>query len=236
MKMVDNVGVSDALSYAPVESLARREKLINNFARVTQFLTWPILWPVFHIFFDIRTKGHDNFTKIKDPFIIISNHIDFYDSFLFRLALGVFTSHLPLRFMAVTRFQWKFLNALSDWGVIDFIYSLFGVFIVVPGLGMNKNLAEAVEIIRCGGNVVMYPEGQINKDENKIAPFKKGAAVLMQKTGVPIIPMSFRLGAKNIFRRRLYINIGKPITERNNDASDLTTTFFRAVSELHSKG
>lgn len=213
--------------------IAKRERAINAFARVTQFLDWPIAFLVFGAFFRVRIAGRENFKAVKSPFLIVSNHIAFYDSFLFRLALGLFTPHLPLRFMAVDKFEWKFLNFLASIGVIEFVYSLFGVFIVVPGLGIERNLEKAKEIIKVGGNVAIYPEGKIFT-RGGIGQFKKGAAVLAKHTGVPVVPVAFRLGPKHWLRRELSINIGAPVRMSPRDSDESAAGSLRdAVTKLY---
>lgn len=200
---------------------ARRERLINYFARVTQFLMWPILFIVFHLLFRIRISGKQNFKSIRSPFLIVSNHITFYDSFLFRLALGLWTPHLPLRFMAVSRFKKKFLNLLASIGLIRFVYSLFGVFTVTPGMGINRNLEVAKEIIRVKGNIVVYPEGSIFVGEG-VGAFKKGAAVLMSDMNIPAIPVSFRVTG-GFIRRTVSVRIGEPISFTNGESVEAIT-------------
>lgn len=115
-----------------------KEKLITKFVRITQFATWPILYPFFHVMFRIEIINRHKIDNISRPFIIVANHTNFYDSFIFRIVFGF--KYLPLRFMAVTKFDWDFLNKLADCGIINFVYSLFGVFTVTPGLGIEKNL------------------------------------------------------------------------------------------------
>ena len=214
--------------------LARKERIINNFARITQFVTWPLLFVIFHTLFNIRIKGRRNFKYVRSPFIIISNHISFYDSFLFRLVLGVWTPHLPLRFMAVRRFSWRFLNFLETIGIIDLIYSLFGVFIVVPGAGLNQNLVEAREIIRAGGNVVIYPEGKIVVDHS-LASFKKGAAVLTRDTGVSVIPVIFK-DFEGGLRRKIRVTVGGPMQILPGmSIEDMTRSFYNTEAELYAR-
>ncbi len=190
-----------------------------KFLRISQFLTWPIVYVYFHSLYNIRINGRDNLKKITKPFIIIANHSNFSDSFLFRLILGFNTPHLPLRFMAVNRFSWKWLNFLASIGVIAFIYSLFGVFIVVPGRGIKKNLVEAKEIIKDKGNIVIFPEGKIVKGHT-IAPFRPGASVLASETGAPILPVSIRTNGRLWLRRELTVNIGEPVDVPANAAYD----------------
>ncbi|MEI8249350.1 MAG: 1-acyl-sn-glycerol-3-phosphate acyltransferase, partial [Candidatus Taylorbacteria bacterium] len=87
-----------------------QHRLITQFAQITQFITWPFLWFISHVLFRIHISGREYITSAQSPFIIISNHTSFYDSFLFRLILGCWTSKLPLRFMAVRKFKWPILN------------------------------------------------------------------------------------------------------------------------------
>lgn len=217
---------ADVIELPIYRDLLWKEKVINKFAGFTQFITWPLLFIIFHLIFYLKVTGKNNLKLMRDPFIIVSNHVAFYDSFLFRLILGIFTTHLPLRFMAVKKFQWKSLNTLARIGVIDLIYSLFGVFTIIPGLGIHKNLKKAREIIKVGGNIVMYPEGKIIKDDT-IGPFKHGAAVLMKEMGVSMIPISFRLGERGWLRRKLYVNVGKP----NNVSCDMSVE--KVTKSLH---
>lgn len=212
---------------------AYREGLINGFAGFTQFVTWPFLFVLFKIFFSITIKGNEIFDRVEKPFVIVSNHVDFYHSFLFRLVLGPLTPHLPLRFMAVRHFKWRSLNILSALGIIDFIYSLFGVFTVIPGQGIDRNLARAREIIADRGNIVIYPEGQIYTSGG-VGSFKKGTAVLVRQTGVTVIPVSFRLTGKSWWRKGIEVNVGRPISNlRHQSIGEITDTLHDAVEKLY---
>lgn len=214
------------------DRFTKKESIINDFARITQFLMWPILFIIFHVFFSIKISGRDNFKKVKKPFLIVANHISFYDCFLFRLVLGPWTPHLPLRFMAVEKFVSNGLNLLAHLGIIKLIYSLFGVFTIVRGLGVEKNLVEARHIIRSGGNIVMYPEGKIVHG-GEIGPFKPGAAILMRDMNIPAIPVSFRV-TQGFIRKRIVINVGEVIM-MNSSIETITATFKSHVEFLYSQ-
>lgn len=234
VNVVNNV--ADVLELEQTSKIFFTERLRNEFVRISQFLTWPILSILFRSVFEIRISGQEVFRNARSPFIIIANHTSFYDSFLFRLALGLWTPHLPLRFMAVTKFEKSFLNFFASMGIIDFVYSLFGVFTVTPGLGIDKNIEKAKKIISNNGNIVIYPEGRI-ADNGHVEPFKKGAAVLYKQTGVNVIPVSFRRCKCKIFRKIIFINVGKAISiSRNRSVEDITDQYHRIVSELYGKG
>ncbi|MDB5238673.1 MAG: 1-acyl-sn-glycerol-3-phosphate acyltransferase [Candidatus Parcubacteria bacterium] len=203
------------------------------FVRISQFLTWPFAFVFFHLVYRLRINGRENLEQISSPFILIANHVSISGSFLFRLVLGFWTPHLPLRFMAVRRFNFRFLNFLADIGFVDFVYSLFGVFVVVPGRGLAKNLEEAKRIIKSRGNVVIYPEGDL-EFKNIIAPFRPGASVLARETGAPVLPVSFRLGRRRHFRRKMTVNIGIPLqVTPDMSIEKVTGIFYATIGELY---
>ncbi len=205
---------------------------LKYFARFTQFLAWPFAFIFFNIFFNLKINGRENLKKINSPFILISNHVSFYDSFVFRLVMGVFSNKLPLRFMAVNSFNFWYLNFLSRIYITDIIYALFGVFVVVKGRGIEKNLMDAVRIIENGGNVVIYPEGSIIHN-NMLGSFKQGAAVLAKKTHVSVLPVSMRLIGNN-FRRKYIVNIGNVIDYHSRDSiKDITNLFHDEINKLY---
>ena len=207
--------------------------VVTVFLRFAQFLTWPISFIFFHLIYDLRINGRENFGLVSSPFIIIANHVSISGSFLFRLALDFSTPHLPLRFMGVRRFNIPSLNFMADVGIIDFIYSLFGVFTVMPGRGLAKNLEEAKRIIGSGGNVVIYPEGKIVA-ENVMAQFRPGASVLAMETAAPVLPVAFHLGRRRFLRKVMTVNIGKPISVTPDMSLEkVTGIFYASIGELY---
>ncbi len=227
--------VFETLDFENVNDFVSKEKLVNYFAKVTQFITWPFLAIIFKIFFDIKINGREIFDTVQNPFIIIANHTSFYDSFLFRLILGFRTPHLPLRFMAVNRFDSKHMNFLASLGIIDFIYSLFGVFTVTLGLGIDKNIQKAKQIIHVGGNIVIYPEGSVNKEGN-IGQFKHGASALYRQTGVEVVPLSINKIQQRFFRPTIVVNIGNKINvSRSKSTEEITKIFRNTIVALYQK-
>ena len=75
------------------------EKFTHQFARHAQSLVWFILYPLFRSFFKIEINGKEHLKDLPASLIIVSNHVSFYDSFLFSVVLGPYAPQLPLRFM-----------------------------------------------------------------------------------------------------------------------------------------
>ncbi len=207
---------------------------LKYFSGITQFLSWPIAYIFFNTLYNVEINGRENLDKIKSPFIIISNHVSIYDSFIFRLVLGLNSNHLPLRFLAVKDFDHPVLKLLKKLLIVDFVYRIFGVLVVYQGRGIHKNLEEAIKIIKSNGNIVIYPEGSIILND-KIGDFKHGASVLAKTTGASVLPVAMRI-KKNGLRAKFIVNIGRDIKYNKSDSiTEITRIFYNVISRLHYK-
>ncbi len=196
----------------------------HTFPLIVQSIFAPVFYILYNAFFSLSISGKENlaeaYAKSDAPIIFISNHIGWYDSFIFDLFVPPFSHVLPFRFMGSRRFLVPFLSLLKCIGIIDLVYFLFGVFRITPGEGAEKSLKKAYEILKNDGTVVMYPEGRIwhptNVHPEAIGPFKWGAAILAKNTGVKVVPVSMRQtlreNSKGVpkARSRLEVRIGEP--------------------------
>ena len=189
-----------------------RCSLIKLYSGTTQFFSWFVFWPVYNLLFKIKIHGRENLRGLRGPLIMASNHTRFYDSFLYRLIVGPFNlKMLPMRFMAVLKFSDPFMSFVKKTGIIHFVYSLFGVFVVEQGLGLNKNLKRAKDILKNKGIVAMFPEGRLNRG-NEIFMFKRGISALALSTHTKVLPMHIKIKSSNIWKLRrgsIIVNIGK---------------------------
>lgn len=188
-----------------------RCSLIKLYSGTTQFFSWFVFWPTYNLLFKVEIHGRENLRGLTGPLIMISNHARFYDSFLYRIIVGLFSRLVPMRFMAVVKFNDPFLNFVKKTGVIHFIYSLFGVFVVEQGLGLNKNLKRAKDILKNNGVVAMFPEGRLNRS-GEIAMFRRGVSALALSNHTKVLPMHIKIteGSMHKFQRgSIVVNIGK---------------------------
>lgn len=176
---------------------------IKSYSATTQFFSWFLFWPLFNILFRVKIEGRENLKGLKSPLIMVSNHVKFYDSFLFRLAVGPISRLLPMRFMAVTKFNDPFMNTMNKLGIVKFVYSLFGVFVIEQGQGLQKNLHRAKGIIKNKGIVALFPEGRISRN-GQVGMFKRGVSALALTTHTKVLPLGIKIEGK-----RINIRIGK---------------------------
>lgn len=149
------------------------------------------------IAFSIRTEGKEN-VPLKGGLVVASNHQTYWDP----VFLVVFIKH-RFRFMAKEELFQK--NKAFAW-----LIKGLGAFPVIRGKGDTTAMDTAVETVRNGQDLVIFPEGTRSKDGTLGKP-KSGAVVIAAKTGAPILPVAICYEGKLKFRKRVTIKYGKPI-------------------------
>lgn len=235
----DSNGVAVFLKKVSKKLYNLRCSTIKFYSGTTQFFSWFIFWPLYNLFFKVNIQGRENLKNLKGPLIMISNHSRFYDSFVYRIIVGLFSRLVPMRFMAVLKFNDPFLNFVKRTGLIHFVYSLFGVFVVEQGLGLNKNLKRAKDILRNNGVVAMFPEGRLNRSE-EILFFRRGVSALALSNHTKVLPMHISIKEGNLLKLRrgsLTVHIGKAhYLETHRTYEDLAEGLRQEVVELRSRG
>ena len=107
-----------------------------------------------------------------------------------------------------------------------------GAFPVKSGAGDMKFIADCVEILENGRNVVIFPEGTRSK-ENKVGRGKTGVALIAAKSGADVLPMGIVFeGEKLHFRSKLTLKIGKVIKSEELDIGDGDTKNLKKVKSV----
>jgi 1-acyl-sn-glycerol-3-phosphate acyltransferase len=110
--------------------------------------------------------------------------------------------------------------------VIKHIVKAYGTFPVIRGLGLEKTLEPAIQLIKQGQPVGIFVEGKISK-YGELREAKPGAAALAFMTGAPIIPValkgthSIRNPLKWLFlQKKVCVSFAKPIHIKKLDNFD----------------
>jgi 1-acyl-sn-glycerol-3-phosphate acyltransferase len=106
--------------------------------------------------------------------LLISNHLSYLDVFFLGIPLG-----RPLNYVARSTL---FLPVLGT-----MIRSVGGFPIQREGMGAS-GMKETLRRLRAGGIVTLFPEGTRSPD-GELGPLKHGIAVLVQRAGVPVVPV-----------------------------------------------
>jgi len=132
----------------------------------------------------VNVKGLENL-KPDLPCIFAANHQSLYD-------IPVLMGNLPVQF--------RFIAKESLFKIPVFGWSMRLMKFISLDRGSRedalKRIREAIQRIKCGTSVLIFPEGTRSPD-GKLLPFRKGAFLLANKTRSPIIPIVVK-GTKDI--------------------------------------
>lgn len=188
-----------------------RKRIVKELLRAAQFIVY-------------RTKiifTDPSFCKrsLDEPSILICNHKFFPDG---ALVLNVFRKSTVYSIVAEKMFEQKF----AGWGLkyIDCIR-------IERNMVDTGWLRKAVDVIRSGGSIEIFPEGHENKD-GVMSEFKSGFILLAMQTGAPIIPM-YISEKYRAFGKRQKIYVGSPV---KIDIKEMSVDFVKEKTrELEQK-
>lgn len=107
-------------------------------------------------------------------------------------------------------------------GIHGIILKRIGLIKVYRNKSNPMAVGEAVEILKNGGTVGIFPEGTRNRTEQELLRFKHGAVVIAKQSNSKIIPFAIK-GRYKVFKKDLEIEFGNPVdviqmeTEEAND-------------------
>jgi len=156
-----------------------------------------LAWVVFHLWFNLKIEGRENIPKGKN-FVYASNHRSYADPVLIAIAgKGKFGFMAKAELFEKPAFAWLIRN--------------LGAFPVERGKGDTAAIDRAIETVKGGRNLLIFPEGTRSKD-GRVGRGKSGVALIASKAGADVIPVgiSFK-GEKLHFRSQIIVKIGKPI-------------------------
>lgn len=150
----------------------------------------------FHIAFNVHFEGRENIPD-GETVIYASNHRSYADPPLVGCsAKGKFA------FMAKEEL---FKNRFFAWLIRN-----LGAFPVSRGKGDTGVLDTAVNRLKSGRSLIIFPEGTRSKD-GKVHRGHSGAAVISARSQKKIVPVGIVFGEKLKFRTKVTVKYGKPI-------------------------
>ena len=176
-------------------------------------LTWPLLRGVYRL----RVRGKENLPS-SGGFVLTCNHVSSFDPWPLGMPLW---PKRWLRFMAKSELYWWPMRLVLDGA---------GAFKVRRGQADAEAIETAVQLVREGHSVVMFPEGTRRTKgllKKREARPRTGAARIALEAGVPLVPAAVA-GTDRLLRfGRLRVVYGSPV-----DIDDLRDSDdFRAASQ-----
>lgn len=142
-------------------------------------------------------------------YIMVSNHCSLADPPILGWALGRRHGRV-MHFMAKVE--------MRRWPVIGWLAQQSGVFFVRRGEGDRASQRVALETLRRGEPIAVFPEGTRSRDGN-LRDGKAGATLLAMRSGAPLVPVAIA-GSQHLFpgksrlphRTHMTVRIGQPFT------------------------
>lgn len=156
-----------------------------------------ILGPLVRFLFPISLEGTENLPEDR-PVMLCANHSSAWDPVLFVAAIR---TGYPMRIMAKKQ--------LLSIPILGRILQNVGAFAVDRGNSDIQAVKTAIQSLKQGWNLLIFPEGTRVKDPGH-AEVKGGAAMMAIRSGVDMVPV-FIDTRKRPFHR-VHIIIGQPFT------------------------
>lgn len=181
----------------------------------------------------ITVIGEENVPK-DEAVLYIGNHRSFFDIVLTYVRVPRLTGY-------VAKKEIRKVPLLSNWMI-----NLHCLFLDRDNLkeGLKMVLA-AIEKIKSGISVCIFPEGTRNKGDEVLLPFHDGSFKIADKSGCPIVPITLN-NTSAIFEDHLpwirkahvVIEYGKPIYPKDMDKTErrqLSSLTYAIIQETYLK-
>lgn len=148
-----------------------------------------------------RIKGIENIPK-NENYILVGNHTKWLD---------------PVMLVAIVKDEIHFLAKDSLFkGITKPIVKGMGAISVNRKIHDHQALENAIDALRKGAVIGIFPEGTINREKKEpTLPFKIGAVKMANTTNTKIIPFVIT-GKYKVFSSTITIEFLKPRTISNN--------------------
>lgn len=193
---------------------------MNRFFRFAYFL----LAPIKYLFHPLRVEGLERLPR--HGALLCPNHCSNWDPVLIVLALPV---DYRLHIMAK--------DSLFRIPVLNWIITKLGGFPVSRGNSDLQAVKTAIQVIKSGDNLMIFPEGTRVKNEGDVRP-KGGVAMIGIRTGATMVPV-FVDSDKRLFHQTRII-FGEPYTPtytgRHGTAEELQKITDTIIQEAYDLG
>lgn len=186
-------------------------------------LAGALSWPVLYGLFRLRVQGREHVPGTGGC-VLACNHLSNFDPWPLGMPL------LPrrwLRFMAKSELYWWPLSLVLDGG---------GAFKVRRGTGDTEAIETAVELVRDGEIVMMFPEGTRRKKglrKKWQARAHTGAARIAHDAGAPLVPAAIK-GTDRLSGLKLKVSYGEPF-EPGDDSQAATEKLMSDIEKLYAE-
>lgn len=176
-----------------------------------------ILGPFFKWYYNPTIIGKENIPK-EGAILIVGNHKHLYDQ-----CLSIISTKRFIKYMAKREY---FDNKKTRW-----FFKSVGCISVDRSVHDGKAKGEAIETLKNGGAIGLFPEGTRNKTKEFLLPFKYGAVSMAKKTDAYLVP--FGITGDYVFKsKNLVIKYGKPFKVTDMKLDEANNLLYETVKKL----
>ena len=176
-----------------------------------------ILGPIFKFYYNPKIIGKENIPK-EGSILIVGNHKHLYDQ-----CLTIIATKRGIHYMAKKEY---FDNKKVAW-----FFKGTGCISVDRSRKDEEAVKSAIEVLKDGGAVGLFPEGTRNKTNEFLLPFKFGAVSMASKTDSYLVPFGIT-GDYKFRSKNLAIRYGKPFKVTDEDLEEANTKLYNEVKRL----
>ena len=173
----------------------------------------------FLLWYNPKIIGKSNIPK-KGSLIICANHKHVMDQCPILISTRRMVHYMAKKEYFDGKFAWFF--------------KLAGCISVNRSIKDEAAKAQALELLKNGYAVGLFPEGTRNKTKDFLLPFKFGAVSMAQKTNATIVPFAvtgdYKFRSKNLIAR-----IGQPFKVDNMTLEEANDKLFNEIKSLMEK-
>ncbi len=146
-----------------------------------------ILTPIFKLYYNPKVIGKEKIPK-DGAILVCGNHMHLYDQ-----CLPIMSTKRYLRYMA----KKEYFDGPFAW-----FFKWVGCIPVNRSIKDSNAKEKAIEHLKKGGAIGIFPEGTRNRTDAFLLPFKFGAVSMAQKTNAKIVPFAitgeYKFRSKNL--------------------------------------
>ena len=154
----------------------------------------PILGPIFRFYYNPKIIGKENIPK-EGSILIVGNHKHIMDQ-----CSCIISTKRPIHYMA----KKEYFDGKMAW-----FFRMVGCIPVDRSKKDENATHAALEVLKEGHALGLFPEGTRNKTDAFLLPFKFGAVSMAQKTDSYLVPFGIT-GDYKFRSKNLMVRFGKP--------------------------